>query len=278
MKIEHIEGITEKLSGLSIAEITEIESIGSSRADTVVPGCYVISLLMRKLGYDSVVVCTEGLREGLVLSFVNDAGYLSSDNIKPNLRLQVEHVVKTGCRRISPPSHYHDFLERLLSAGLLKEREFQILIEALQRVHQFRSILNTNTLFYALIDDEYKNLSHGEMLVLCLSIIYSKKPKASNRLFAKYKSILHTPQNKRSIEKISSCLNFIAAIEKSHATIQYVTYDGNIFQIDLRSNDLSKFPSYLVEEARKSLILSLGIKVDYNISLESDDIEVKVGE
>jgi len=116
------------------------------------------------------------------------------------------------------------------------------------------------------------------MLVLCLSIIYSKKPKASNRLFAKYKSILHTPQNKRSIEKISSCLNFIAAIEKSHATIQYVTYDGNIFQIDLRSNDLSKFPSYLVEEARKSLILSLGIKVDYNISLESDDIEVKVGE
>ncbi len=166
---------------------------------------------MRKLGYDSVVVSTEGLREGLVLSFVNDPRYLSSDNTQPTLRSQVEHIVKSGCRPMSPPSRYHDFLETLLSAGLLKERELQILIEALQRIRQFHSIVNTNTLFYALIDDEYKNLSHGELLVLCLSIIYSKKQKASNRLFAKYKSILHTPQNRRSIEKISSCLNFIAA-------------------------------------------------------------------
>ena len=114
------------------------------------------------------------------------------------------------------------------------------------------------------------------LLVLCLSIIYSKKQKASNRLFAKYKSILHTPQNRRSIEKISSCLNFIAAIEKSHATIRRVVYDGNIFQIDLRCNDLSKFPRYLFEEAKKSLILSLGIPVDYNLQLESNDIKMKV--
>jgi exopolyphosphatase / guanosine-5'-triphosphate,3'-diphosphate pyrophosphatase len=276
IKFEHIEEITEKLSGMSIAEITEIVSIGSSRADTIVPGTYVISSLMRKLGYDSVVVSTEGLREGLVLSFVNDPRYLSSDNTQPTLRSQVEHIVKSGCRPISPPSRYHDFLETLLSAGLLKERELQILIEALQRIRQFHSIVNTNTLFYALMDDEYKNLSHGELLVLCLSIIYSKKQKASNRLFAKYKSILHTPQNKRSIEKISSCLNFIAAIEKSHATIRRVVYDGNIFQIDLRCNDLSKFPRYLFEEAKKSLILSLGIPVDYNLQLESNDIKMKV--
>jgi exopolyphosphatase / guanosine-5'-triphosphate,3'-diphosphate pyrophosphatase len=276
IKFEHIKEITEKLSDMSIAEITEIVSIGSSRADTIVPGCYVISSLMRKLEYDSIVVSTEGLREGLVLSFVNDPRYISSDNPHPTLRSQVEHIVKSGCRPISPPIRYHDFLETLLSAGLLKERELQILIEALQRIRQFHSILNTTTLFYALIDDEYKNLSHGELLVLCLSIIHSKKQKASNRLFAKYKSILHTPQNRRSIEKISSCLNFIAAIEKSHATIRRVVYDGNIFQIDLGCNDLSKFPRYLFEEARKSLILSLGTPVDYNLQLESSDIKVKV--
>jgi exopolyphosphatase/pppGpp-phosphohydrolase len=231
---------------------------------------------VRKLEYDSVIVSTEGLREGLVLSFVNNPGYLSSDNIQPTLRQQVESIVKNGCKRISPPGRYHDFLETLLSARLLKEREHQILIEAHQRIRQLHSIINTNTLFYALIDDEYKNLSHGELLVLCLSIIYSKKQKASNRLFAKYKSILHAPQNKRSIEKISSCLNFIAAVERSHATILNVKYDGNIFQIDLRCNDLSKFPRYLIEEAKKSLILSLGIPVDCNVHLESSDIEVKV--
>lgn len=276
MKIEHIEEITKKLSGMSVAEITEIVSIGSSRADTVVPGCYVISSLMRKLGHDSVVVSTEGLREGLVLSFINDPGYLSSDNIQPTLRSQVEYFVKTGCRRIPPPSRYHSFLETLLSAGLLKERELQILIEAIQRIHQFHNILSTNSLFYALIDEEYKNLSHGELLVLCLSIVYSKKQKISNRLFAKYKSILHTPQNKRSIEKISSCLNFITAVEKSHATIHYTVYDGNIFQIDLRCNDLFRFPGFLFEEAKRSLVSSFGIPVEYNMQSDSNDIKVKI--
>src|ERR687892_2219510 len=107
MKIENIEWITEKLAGMSIDEITEIESIGSSRADTVVPGCYVILSLLRKLGFDSVVVSTEGLREGLLLSFVNDTRYLSSNSIQPTLRSHVEHIVKIGCSRISPASRYH---------------------------------------------------------------------------------------------------------------------------------------------------------------------------
>jgi exopolyphosphatase / guanosine-5'-triphosphate,3'-diphosphate pyrophosphatase len=276
MKIEHIEEITEKLSGMSIAKITEIVSIGSSRADTIVPGCHVICSLMRKLEYDSVLVSTVGLREGLVLSFINDQGYISSNNIQPSMRSQLEYIVKTGCRRTPPPSRYHTFLETLLSAGLLKEREHQILIEALQRIRQFHSLTDTNSLFYALIDEEYKNLSHGELLVLSLSIIYSKKQKASNRLFAKYKSILHTPQNKRSIEKISSCLTFITVIEKSHAGINSVAYDGNIFRIDLRCSDLFKFPRFMFEEAKKSLTSSLGISVEYTIYSDSNGIEVKV--
>ncbi|HZA42298.1 MAG TPA: hypothetical protein VE504_00850 [Nitrososphaeraceae archaeon] len=276
LKIDHIEEMTEQLSAMSIAEITEIASIGSSRADTIVPGSYVISALMRKLGYDTVVVSTEGLREGLALSFFNDPQYVSSDNVQPSLRSHVEHIVMNGCRRIPPSSRYHQFLETLLSAGLMKVREHQILIEALQRVRRFHSILNTNTLFCALIDEEYKNLSHGELLVLCLSIIYSKKPKAANRLFAKYKSILHSPQNKRSIEKISSCLNFIITIDKGGATINQIAYDGKIFYTDIRCNDLSKFPRYLFEEAKRSLALSLGVPVEYSLRLESNDIKVRV--
>jgi exopolyphosphatase/guanosine-5'-triphosphate,3'-diphosphate pyrophosphatase len=276
MKIEQIEEIMRKLSDMSIAEISEIASIGNSRADTVVPGCYVISSLMRKLGYDFVVVSTKGLREGLVHSFVNDQQYTSSNTIQPVLRSQVEHIVKSGCRGTLPPSRYHDFLEMLLSAGLLKEREYQILIEALQRIRQFHDITNTNSLFYALIDEDYKNLSHGEILVLCLSTIYAKKQKASNRLFTKYKSILHPPQNRRSIEKISSCINFVIAIEKGQADIDGVVYDGNIIRIDLRCIDSIKFPRFLFEEARKSLISSLGISVEYTINSESRDIEVKI--
>jgi exopolyphosphatase / guanosine-5'-triphosphate,3'-diphosphate pyrophosphatase len=231
---------------------------------------------MRKLGYDSVVVSTEGLREGLALSFINNPEYISSGNVLPSLRSHVEHIVETGCEQKPPHSRYRDFLETLLSAGLMKVREHQILIEALQRVHRFHSIINTNALFYTLIDEEYKNLSHGELLVLCLSIIYLKKPKAANRLFAKYKSILHTPQNKRSIEKISSCLNFVAILDKGSATMNHVSYGKKTFQIDIICNDLAKFPRHLFEEAKKTLALSLGITVEYRLRLESNDIKVSV--
>lgn len=276
MKIERIEEISKRLSDMSITEISEIASIGNSRADTVVPGCYVISSLMRKLGYDFVVVSTKGLREGIVLSFVNDQWATSSKTVQPAVRSQVEHIVKRGCSSTLPPSRYQDFLETLLSAGLLKEREYQILIEARKRIGLFLSITDMNSLFYTLIDEDYKNLSHGEVIVLCLSIIYAKKQKVSNRLFAKYKSILHPPQNKRSIEKISSCLNFVTAIEKGQADIGGVVYDGNVFHIDLRCIEPIKFPIYLFEEAKKSLNLSLGISVEYTVNSESRDIEVKI--
>ena len=196
--------------------------------------------------------------------------------MQPSLRTQVEHIVQTGCKPTTPSNRYKVFLEALSSSELLKEREHQILIEALKRARQYYNIYSTNALFYTLIEPQYKNLSHGELLVLCLSIIYSKRQKAANRLFAQYKSILHTPQNKRSIEKISSCLNFIAAIERSHSIIHSVVYEGNTLKVELQCNDMSKFPGYLFEESKKYLILSLGIQVAHKLLVKSNDIKVEV--
>jgi len=53
-------------------------------------------------------------------------------------------------------------------------------------------------------------------------------------------------------------------------------YDGNIFQIDLRCNDLFRFPRFLFEEAKRSLISSLGIPVEYKMQSNSNDTKVKV--
>ncbi|MGH9951307.1 MAG: hypothetical protein ACRD5J_06760, partial [Nitrososphaeraceae archaeon] len=59
-------------------------------------------------------------------------------------------------------------------------------------------------------------------------------------------------------------------------TIHDVVYDGNIFHIDLRCNDLLRFPRFLFEEAKRSLIVSFGIPVEYNMQLDSNEIKVKV--
>lgn len=278
IKIERIEEMSKRLSGMSVDEISDIVSIGNSRSDTVVPGCYVISSLMKKLRCDNVVVSTEGLREGLVLAFIDATRIATSNSIMANVRSQVENIVNASCSRTQPPRSYKDFLEMLFSAGLLKEREYEILGEAIIRIRLVPNTVSTNSLFYIMMDEEYKNLSHSEQLVLCLSIVNSKKQKTSNRLFAKYKSVLHEPQNKRSIEKISSCLNFITVLEKSKTAIHSVEYDGKIMRIDLRCNNIIKFPRVLFEEAIRGLYLSLGISIKYSLYAATDinDIELKV--
>lgn len=278
MKIVDIDEITKRLSKMSVDEISEISSIGSSRSDTVLPGCFVISSLMRKLRYDSVVVSTEGLREGLALTFINDPGNMTSIGDKKSLRPRVEQIVEAGCRRTNAPQHYQLFVETLLSSKLLKEREYEILIEAISRTRQVNNTLSTNSLFNILIDENYPNFSHSEQLVLCLSIVNSRGQRTSNRLFAKYKSILHAPQNKRSIERISSCLNLITIIEKSHATIQNVEFTGDTLRIGIGYLDSSKFPAFLFEAARRNLVLSLGVHVKYSILSPRDfrDVGIKL--
>ena len=91
----------------------------------------------------------------------------------------------------------------LLSAGLIKEREYEILAIALKRISELPYTTNIHNLFYMIIDDDNKYLTHGEQLVLALSIVYTRKVKTANWLFERYKSILQ-PQNKQSIEKVAA--------------------------------------------------------------------------
>jgi exopolyphosphatase / guanosine-5'-triphosphate,3'-diphosphate pyrophosphatase len=278
IKIERVEELSRKLSGMSVDEISGIVSIGNSRSDTVVPGCYVIFSIMKKFRSDAVVVSTEGLREGLVLCFINDSLHEASNNSMTTLRSQVENIVKASCRHVEPPRPYTDFVETLLTAGLLKEREYEILVETVIRMHLVPNTVSTNALFYIMMDQEYKNLSHSEQLVLCLSIVNTKKQKTSNRLFAKYKMLLHAPQNKRSIEKISSCLDFINVLERSQAAIHSVRYDGKILYIELRCKDISNFPRILFEEAARGLYLSFGIPIKHSLNeaMTSNDFKLKI--
>jgi exopolyphosphatase/guanosine-5'-triphosphate,3'-diphosphate pyrophosphatase len=278
IKIERVEELSRKLSGMSVDEISGIVSIGNSRSDTVLPGCYVVSSIMKKLRYDVVVVSTEGLREGLVLCFINNSLREATNSSMTTLRSQVEDIVKASCRHMEPPKPYSGFVETLLSAGLLKEREYEILVEAVNSMHMVPNNVSTNGLFYIMMDQEYKNLSHTEQLVLCLSIVNSKKQKASNRLFARYKMLLHAPQNKKSIEKISSCLDFINVLERSQAAIHSVRYDGKILYIDLRCKDVSNFPRILFEEAARGLYLAFGIPIKHSLNetMTGNDIKLKI--
>lgn len=66
-----IKAINNKLLGMPLNEISKIKSIGEKRGRSIVAGSCVIELLMRKLNFASIVISNTGLREGILLNYLD---------------------------------------------------------------------------------------------------------------------------------------------------------------------------------------------------------------
>jgi exopolyphosphatase/guanosine-5'-triphosphate,3'-diphosphate pyrophosphatase len=61
--------------GLSMQELLSLKLIDPPRSETITTGSFVIKVLMEKLGFDKVIVCPSGLREGILENYL----YLNMD-------------------------------------------------------------------------------------------------------------------------------------------------------------------------------------------------------
>ena len=61
--------------GLSKQELLSLKLIDSPRSKTITTGSFIIKVLMEKLGFDKVIVCPSGLREGILENYL----YLNMD-------------------------------------------------------------------------------------------------------------------------------------------------------------------------------------------------------
>jgi hypothetical protein len=128
-----------------------------------------------------------------------------------------------------------------------------------------------------IMDEDNAFLTHREQLILALSIIHTKKEKVADWLFSRYKSTILESQNKKSIEKIASCLMLSTIIEKSKANISIYMKDSR--KIDMRitrsSSSSSLFtrqqqqeqfiPLILLENAMKKFQDAFGVSVFWSI-------------
>ena len=120
-------------------------------------------------------------------------------------------------------------------------------------------------LFYTLIDEDLAYLTHSEQLILALSIIHTKKPKIANWLFKRYDSILRS-QNKRSIEKISTCIVILAILERTKCHVNLTFYnEKKIVVAVVLDDDNIKFPEMLFRNALKKFETAFNVVVDFSI-------------
>ena len=61
--------------GLSMQELLSLKLIDPQRSKTITTGSFIIKVLMEKLGFDNVMVCPSGLREGILENYL----YLNMD-------------------------------------------------------------------------------------------------------------------------------------------------------------------------------------------------------
>jgi exopolyphosphatase / guanosine-5'-triphosphate,3'-diphosphate pyrophosphatase len=80
---------------LSQDELLKIKLIDQQRSKTITTGSYVIKILMEKLGFDEVLVCPAGLREGILENYL----YLNMDK-KYRLKKKLIELNYTGLSSI----------------------------------------------------------------------------------------------------------------------------------------------------------------------------------
>jgi exopolyphosphatase/pppGpp-phosphohydrolase len=208
--------------------------------------------------FESVAVSAKGLREGVL------SAYLQSSS-KKNLALQqldqklFDDHIKECCKPEIIPEYTYLLVKPLLSSGLLKKREYEILTHALKQVTTLPPLTNLNNLFYVILDEDIAGLSHREQLVLALSIIYTKKSKAAAWLFARYRSITQ-PQNKKSVQKIAALLSISEILEKAKMKVRFIKCSQREILLTLvRSKNILAIK--LIENALKMLQEAFGIIV-----------------
>ncbi|HEY5631074.1 MAG TPA: hypothetical protein VIR31_03020, partial [Nitrososphaeraceae archaeon] len=92
---ESIDSISKKFYKMTPHEIAKIDAIGNSRAETITSGACTINMLMQKLGFNRVVVSAQGLREGVLLSFLESPQQYHKE--EDTNQGQIENYIRVNC-------------------------------------------------------------------------------------------------------------------------------------------------------------------------------------
>ncbi len=257
---QSVSSISEEFYAMDADELAEIEAIGSNRIDTITAGSVIIRMLMKKFDFERVVVSAQGLREGILSVFVRDPKMFYRGSISNE---KAKAFVTFACQIEILPQNTVTLVRPLVSAGLLREKEKMILTHAIKQASDLPPVTNLNNLFYMMMDEDSAFLSHREQLILALSIVHTKKEKAADLLFSRYRSILE-PQNKKSIEKISACLALSAILERAKTNAR-LCIKGKKIDMKIMPPPRQFIPSILLKSAIKNFERAFDVSVDCSI-------------
>ena len=212
--------VRNHLYNMSTKEISNIDVIGSNRAETINTGLCVVYLLMSKLNFQNLIVSTNGIREGIVLDFVRSLKKSPDNTLNSKTRnIKFDKSPLENCEKYSKsPIALPIFINQLLSHEILNDFEYDILKKAVLYLSKISNTVSYLGKFYFLLDEDIPNINHKQQVILALSLISICKPRIVSELSENYVTLLR-PSSKRKngkkiVDKISICLQLCKIMKK----------------------------------------------------------------
>ena len=212
--------VRNHLYNMSTKEISNIDVIGSNRAETINTGLCVVYLLMSKLNFQNLIVSTNGIREGIVFDFVRSLKKSPDNTLNSKTRnIKFDKSPLENCEKYSKSSiALPIFINQLLSHEILNDFEYDILKKAVLYLSKISNTVSYLGKFYFLLDEDIPNINHKQQVILALSLISICKPRIVSELSENYVTLLR-PSSKRKngkkiVDKISICLQLCKILKK----------------------------------------------------------------
>jgi exopolyphosphatase / guanosine-5'-triphosphate,3'-diphosphate pyrophosphatase len=251
MNFLSLQSIRKNLCKLGSDQIANINVIGNKRAQSITAAAIVIENLMQKLGIKKIIVSTHGLREGYLSEYLRNP--LSS-----NLR-QLD--VKNAYNRIREqqntwvlPNITSEFMHSLLTSGIITSQEYQIFVCAKKMLtNPFVARAHIDVLFELIMSEICPMLSHEDQLILALSLIYRRKPKAAARLYSAYSDVL-VHYNEKHVQRVALCIDLSEIFERYKAKAQLSPSTPHKFTLKLVPG-VTPFPELTIRNKIKAFEL-----------------------
>lgn len=266
IEYESVQQMSRDFLRLSLEELGAIDSIGGDRSQTITAGALVVRLLMKRLDFSTLTVSTHGVRDGILLEFLERGQPTSVVTQKDGW----ESLLTAAS--VSPEFLGTDALAGcLLRNGIIDERQEAIMKVAL-RVGRTRDCLDAepDALFGVLMSADLP-MSHKDQLFMAISQVKARRSRTANWLLRRYWSMV-SREDAKSVKKMGACLRLMEVLDRSNTQFR-VAYSGGI-RISI-TDSRGPFP---LELARASaLAFSTLIKRPVSIFVSAKEREEQAG-
>ena len=212
--------VRNHLYNMNTKEISNIDVIGSNRAETINTGLCVVYLLMSKLNFQNLIVSTNVIREGIVFDFVRSLKKSPDNTLNSKTRnIKFDKSPLENCEKYSKSSiALPIFIKQLLSHEILNDFEYEILKKAVLYLSNISNTVSYLGKFYFLLDEDIPNINHKQQVILALSLISICKPRIVSELSENYITLLRPSSKKKNgkkiVDKVSICLQLCKILRK----------------------------------------------------------------